>query len=211
MYSDRAVDIDRLYKKGLFLEYLTVGYNVAEALVSIVFGALAGSIALIGFGLDSVIESLSGLVLIWRLRQRGKISEEEEERIERRAIRLVAISFFILGAYVLEESVRKLIVTDAPETSLPGIIIALVSLVAMPVLTWQKYRTGKAIGSRALVADSKETLACAFLSVALLLGLGANYLFGFWQADPIAGLIIVAFLFREGWENWREAGEEEDD
>lgn len=211
MYSDKTVDIDRLYKKGLFLEYLTVGYNVAEALVSIIFGALAGSIALIGFGLDSIIESLSGLVLIWRLRQRGKISEEEEERIERRAIRLVAISFFILGAYVLEESVRKLIVTDAPETSLPGIIIALVSLVAMPILTWQKYRTGKAIGSRALVADSKETLACAFLSVALLLGLGANYLFGFWQADPIAGLIIVAFLFREGWESWREAGEEADD
>jgi cation diffusion facilitator family transporter len=211
VYSDSAADIERLYKKGLFLEYLTVGYNVAEALVSIIFGALAGSIALIGFGLDSIIESLSGLVLIWRLRQRGKISEEEEERIERRAIRLVAITFFILGAYVLEESVRKLIVADAPETSLPGIIIALVSLVAMPILTWQKYRTGKAIGSRALVADSKETLACAFLSVALLLGLGANYLFGFWQADPIAGLIIVAFLFREGWENWREAGEEEDD
>ena len=180
-------------------------------MVSIGFGALAGSIALIGFGLDSIIESLSGLVLIWRLRQRGKISEEEEERIERRAIRLVAITFFILGAYVLEESVRKLIVTDVPETSLPGIIIALVSLVAMPILTWQKYRTGKAIGSRALVADSKETLACAFLSVALLLGLGANYLFGFWQADPIVGLIIVAFLFHEGWESWREAGEEEND
>jgi divalent metal cation (Fe/Co/Zn/Cd) transporter len=211
VYSDRDPDIERLYKKGLFLEYLTVGYNVAEALVSIGFGALAGSIALIGFGMDSIIESLSGLVLIWRLRQRGKISKEEEERIERRAVRLVATTFFILGAYVLEESVRKLIVSDVPETSLPGIIIALVSLVAMPVLTWQKYRTGKAIGSRALVADSKETLACAFLSVALLLGLGANYLFDFWQADPIVGLIIVAFLFREGWESWREAGEEEND
>lgn len=203
--------IHRLYRKGLRLEYLTVGYNVGEALVSILFGGLAGSIALIGFGLDSIIESLSGLVLIWRLRQSGKISAEEEERIEKRAIRLVAVTFFILGIYVFEESVRKLVIADIPEASLPGIIIAAVSLVVMPLLTWQKYRTGKAIDSRALVADSKETLACSFLSLALLLGLGANYLFGFWQADPIAGLIIVAFLFREGWESWEEAGEEKDE
>ncbi len=203
------MEIDRLYRKGLYLEYLTVGYNFFEALVSIGFGALAGSIALIGFGLDSVIESLSGLVLIWRLRQRGKISAADEARIERRAIRLVAGSFFVLGVYVLVESVRKLVIADVPEPSLPGIVIAIVSLVVMPVLTWQKYITGRAIGSRALVADSKETLACALLSAALLLGLGANYLFGFWQADPIVGLIIVVFLFREGWETWREAGEEE--
>ncbi len=205
----KGVEIDRLYRKGLYLEYLTVGYNFFEALVSIGFGALAGSIALIGFGLDSVIESLSGLVLIWRLRQRGKISAADEARIERRAIRLVAGSFFVLGVYVLVESVRKLVIADVPEPSLPGIVIAIVSLVVMPVLTWQKYITGRAIGSRALVADSKETLACALLSAALLLGLGANYLFGFWQADPIVGLIIVVFLFREGWETWREAGEEE--
>lgn len=211
MSSAGNADIDRLYKKGLYLEYLTVGYNVAEALVSIIFGALAGSIALIGFGLDSIIESLSGLVLIWRLRQRGKISEEDEARIEKRAVKLVAVSFFILGAYVLEESVRKLITAEIPDTSLPGIIIAIVSLVVMPVLMVQKYRTGRAIGSKALVADSKETLACAFLSVALLLGLGTHYLFGFWQADPIVGIIIVAFLFKEGWENWKESDEEEDD
>jgi divalent metal cation (Fe/Co/Zn/Cd) transporter len=202
---------DNLYKKGLILEYLTVGYNFGEALVSIVFGGLAGSIALIGFGLDSIIESLSGMVLVWRLRQRGKVSEEEEEKIEKKAMKFVAVSFFVLGIYILEESIRKLAIADIPDTTLPGIVIALVSLVAMPVLTWQKYITGKAIGSKALVADSKETLACAFLSVALLLGLGANYLFGFWQADPIAGLVITAFLFREGREVWKEAGEEEHD
>jgi divalent metal cation (Fe/Co/Zn/Cd) transporter len=202
---------DRPYKKGLFLEYLTVGYNFGEALVSIIFGGLAGSIALIGFGLDSIIESLSGMVLIWRLHQRGKVSKEEEERIEKRAMKFVAVSFFILGIYVLEESIRKLAIADIPDTTLPGIVIAMVSLVAMPVLTWQKYITGKAIGSKALIADSKETLACAFLSVALLLGLGANYLFGFWQADPIAGLVITAFLFREGREVWKEASEEEHD
>jgi divalent metal cation (Fe/Co/Zn/Cd) transporter len=202
---------DALYKKGLLLEYLTVGYNFGEALVSIVFGGLAGSIALIGYGLDSIIESLSGMILIWRLRQRGKVTEEEEERIEKKAMKFVAVSFFILGIYILEESLRKLAFAEIPDTSLPGIIIALVSLVIMPVLTWQKYITGKAIGSRALIADSKETLACAFLSVALLLGLGVNYLLGFWQADPIVGLIITAFLFREGWEVWKEAGEERND
>jgi cation diffusion facilitator family transporter len=211
MSSLQKADIDRLYKKGLYLEYLTVGYNAGEAIVSILFGSLANSIALIGFGLDSIIESLSGLVLVWRLKQRGKVTEQDEERIEKRAVRLVAISFFLLGAYVLEESVRKLIIADVPETSLPGIIIAGASLVVMPILAWQKIKTGRAIGSRAMVADSKETLACAFLSVALLIGLGANYLFGFWQADPIVGLIIVVFLFREGWEGWQEASEVTDD
>jgi divalent metal cation (Fe/Co/Zn/Cd) transporter len=199
----------RLYRKGLILEYFTVGYNVLEAIAAIVFGGISGSIALIGFGLDSIVESLSGLVLIWRLRQHVKITEEAEERIEKRATRFVAVTFFILGLYVLVESVRKLALAEVPEASLPGIIIALASLVLMPLLSWQKYRTGREIGSRALVADSRETLACALLSVALLLGLGLNYFYGFWQADPVVGLIIVAFLFREGWENWRESGEEE--
>ena len=202
---------DRLYRKGLFLEYFTVGYNVIEAAVSILFGGMAGSIALVGFGLDSIVESLSGLVLIWRLHKHNKISEEEEEKIEKRAARFVAVTFFILGIYILFESIQKLVTAEAPESSLPGIIIALVSLAAMPLLAWQKARTGRQIGSRALVADSKETLVCGFLSVALLLGLGLNYLFGLWQADPVVGLIIVAFLFREGWEGWTEAGEEEED
>jgi cation diffusion facilitator family transporter len=200
-------NVERLYRKGLRLEYFTVGYNVLEAIVSIVFGSIAGSIALIGFGLDSIVESLSGLVLIWRLRKHGKISKEAEERIEKRATRFVAITFFILGLYVLFESIKKLVLVEIPEPSLPGIIIAMVSLIIMPLLTWQKYKTGKQINSRALVADSKETLACTFLSLALLLGLGANYLFGFWQADPVVGLVIVAYLFREGWGGWKEASE----
>ncbi len=194
--------MEKLYRKGLFLEYFTVGYNIIEAFASIVFGSIANSIALIGFGLDSVVESLSGFVLIWRLRQHGKIPEAEEERIEKKAARFVALTFFVLGFYVLFQSLKKLIGKEISDPSLPGIIIAIVSMLIMPVLTWQKYRTGKQIQSRALIADSKETLACAFLSVALLLGLGSNYLFGFWQADPIAGLIIVIFLFREGLEGW---------
>ncbi len=198
------INVDRLYKKGLYLEYLTVGYNILEAIVSIVFGSIANSIALIGFGLDSIIESLSGLVLIWRLSQHGKISKTVEERLERRATKFIAITFFILGVYISFQSVRKLVIEEIPEPSLPGIVIATTSIIIMPLLTWQKYKTGKQINSRALVADSKETLACAFLSLALLLGLGTNYLFGFWQADLIVGMIIAAFLFREGWEGWKE-------
>ena len=201
-------DTERLYRKGLRLEYFTVAYNILEAVASIVFGSIAGSVALIGFGLDSIIESLSGIVLIWRLRQHGKISASAEERIEKRAARFVAVTFFILGAYVLFESVNMLISVDIPDTSVPGMLIAAASIIVMPLLIWQKYKTGKQIDSKSLVADSKETLACAFLSVALLMGLGANYLFGFWQADPIVGFIIVAFLFREGWEGWKESGEE---
>ncbi|NIM89415.1 MAG: cation transporter [Candidatus Aminicenantes bacterium] len=199
--------MEKLYKRGLRLEYFTVGYNIVEAGVSIAFGTIANSIALIGFGLDSIVESLSGLVLIWRLRQHEKITEEEEERVERKARKFVALTFFILGLYVLSQSVKKLVFREIPEPSFPGIIIALVSLIVMPVLTIQKYKTGVQIKSKALIADSKETLACAFLSLALLLGLGLNYVFGFWQADPIVGLIIVIYLFREGIEVWKEAKE----
>ena len=205
------MDKEKLYRKGLFLEYFTVAYNVLEAVFSILFGSIAGSIALVGFGLDSIIESLSGIVLIWHLRRRRDVSAEEQEKGERRAQRFVAVTFFILGSYVLYESINKLVTNEAPETSLPGIIIASVSVIAMPLLWWLKSSTGKRLGSRALIADSKETLVCGLLSVALLLGLGANYWFGFWQADPIVGLFITLFLFREGWEGWREAGEKESD
>ena len=202
------MNVEQFYRKGLYLEYFSIIYNILEATLSIIFGSLANSIALIGFGLDSVVESLSGLVLIWRLRQHGKISKAAEERLEKRATRFVTITFFVLGAYILFQSIRKLAIAEIAEPSLPGIIIAVASMTLMPLLTWQKYKTGKQIGSRALIADSKETLACAFLSVALLLGLGTNYLFGFWPADPIVGLVIVAFLFREGWQGWKEPVEE---
>jgi len=197
-----------LNKKALSLSYFTVGYNILEGVVSILAGLLAGgSIALIGFGLDSFVESLSGGVMIWRFRKHGRISEEEEEKVERRAARLVAYTFFVLGAYVLYESIRKLYLREAAEPSLFGIIIAIVSVVVMPVLFYLKYQTGKSIGSRSLVADSKETLACVFLSVSLLIGLGFNYLYGIWQADPVVGLIIVGFLVKEGYETLTEEEE----
>lgn len=194
-----------LNKRALLLSYFTVGYNILEGIISIIAGLLAGgSIALIGFGLDSFVESLSGSVMIWRFRKHGKMSEKEEERIERRAEKFVGITFFVLGAYVLFESVRKLYFHSPPDPSLLGIIIAIVSIIVMPILFYVKYQTGKALGSRSLIADSRETLACVFLSVALLIGLGLNYMYGFWQADPIVGFVIVGFLIKEGYETLTE-------
>ncbi len=194
----------KLSRRALLLSYFTVGYNVLEGVVSIVAGALAGSIALIGFGLDSFIESLSGSVMIWRFRKHGKLSKEEEEKLEGKATKLIGYTFFILAIYILYESIDKLVSRETPNPSLFGIIIAVVSLIVMPILFYKKYQTGKALGSRSLIVDSKETLACMFLSLSLLFGLGANYLFGFWQADPIVGLIVVIFLLREGYETIKE-------
>ena len=196
MYSD-LMD-SRLHKKALSLSYFTVGYNISEGIVSILAGLLAGSIALIGFGLDSFVESLSGSVMIWRLRKYGKISAEQEERVEKKAVRFVAYTFFILGAYVLYESIKKLYIHEIPDPSLLGIVIAVISIIVMPILFYLKYQTGQSIGIRSLVADSKETLACVFLSGALLIGLGLNYLYGLWQGDPIIGLVIVIYLAKEG-------------
>lgn len=196
-----------LHRKALVLSYITVGYNLVEGVLSLFFGYLAGSIALVGFGLDSFVESLSGFVMIWRFRKHGSISEEEEERIELRATRLVAYTFFVLGGYVIYESATKLYYQEVPAPSLPGIIIASVSIAVMPVLFYQKYRLGKTIGSRSLVADSKETLACMVLSIALLIGLGMNYAYGLWQADPIVGLVVAGYLLREGVHILREGDE----
>ncbi len=194
----------RLHKKALLLSYFTVGYNVLEGIVSIFAGLFAGSIALVGFGSDSFVESLSGGVMIWRFRKHGKITEEEEEKVELKATRLIAYTFFILGTYVLYESAKKLCFHEIPDPSLLGIIIAIVSIIVMPVLFYMKYQTGKSVNSKSLVADSKQTLACTFMSVALLIGLGFNYLYGLWWADPVVGLIIVVFLIKEGYTTFKE-------
>jgi len=199
---------ENLWRTALLLEYFTIAYNIAEAVLSILAGLLAGSIALVGFGLDSIVESLSAVILVWRLRRHGTVSREDEEMTEQVARKFVAVTFFLLGIYVLYESAGRLLGNEASQPSLAGILIAVASILVMPVLARKKQEVGAAIGSKALIADSKETIACVFLSIALLLGLGANYLFGFWQADPIAGIIIVLFLFREGYEGWTEAEEE---
>ena len=192
------------YKKALWLSYFTVAYNVLEGIVSILAGWLSGSIALAGFGLDSFVESLSGSVMIWRFRKHGKISEAEEERVEKTAIRLVAYTFFILASYVAYVSLKNLYLREPPDPSLLGIIIAIVSLIVMPVLFYMKYRTAQSLHSGSLTVDSKQTLACVFLSLSLLIGLGLNYVYGIWQADPVVGLVIVIFLTREGLAALRE-------
>ena len=193
----------KLGRRALMLSYFTVAYNVLEGVLSILAGGLASSIALIGFGMDSFIESISGGIMIWRFRQ-TRLSEAEEKKVETRAVKLVGWSFFVLAAYILFEAARKLITSEVPDPSLLGIIIAATSLVVMPLLFIAKQRTGRKLGSRSLLADSKQTLACTFMSLALLLGLLANRLFGFWQADPIVGLFIGAWLVREGIETLKE-------
>jgi len=190
--------MDNLYRKALTLSYFTVGYNILEGVASVIAGAFAGSIALVGFGLDSFVESLSGIIMIWRFRKHGIVSLEEEEEIEHRALKLVGYTFFILAAYILYESVTKLYYVEIPDTSLVGIIIAVLSIIIMPVLYIKKVQVGKTIGSKSLLSDAKETLACTFLSFALLLGLGLNYLWGLWQADPIVGIIVALYLVKEG-------------
>lgn len=167
-----------LRRKALLLSYLTVGYNIIEGIVSIAAGAFAGSIALVGFGMDSAVESLSGCVMIWRLRRGNGVGAEEEERREKTATRLIGATFVILAAYVMHEAISAFRAREAAEPTLLGILIAAVSLVAMPALFAMKCRLGVRMGMGSLVADSKETLACAFLSAALLAGLGLNYLRG---------------------------------
>ena len=193
-------------RKALALSILTVGYNILEGIASVVAAALSGSTALFGFGLDSFVESMSGWVMVWRFWHYGIDAEDKEiAKIERKASRLVSYSFFILGGYVTLAACRSLYRYEAALPSILGLGIAIASVVAMPLLFLAKYRLGKHIGSPSLVADSKETLACVMLSVALLIGLGINYLLRIWWADSATALVIGALIFREGWLTFEES------
>jgi divalent metal cation (Fe/Co/Zn/Cd) transporter len=184
--------------RGRRLEYLTVGWNSLEALAAILAGVFAGSVALVGFGLDSVIETSSGLALLWRLNHANERNFESRERAERIALRIVGTSFLALAAYVALEAVGDLWGRKAPDHSIPGIVIAAVSLVAMPILARAKRRVALTLNSNALKADSRQTDLCAYLSAILLGGLLLNALLGWWWADPVAGLIMVPIVAREG-------------
>jgi cation diffusion facilitator family transporter len=188
----------KLVKKALLLEWVLVSYNVIEAVAAVLFGYLAGSIALVGFGFDSVIEVSAALMLIWRLSHHG--TEAEESKKEKIALFFVGITFFVLAIYVVIESVGKFVHQDRPEISMIGIVIASLSLAIMPTIGLMKKRIAKELGSKALAADAMETLICAYLSFALLLGLGLNALFGWWWADPVAALAMVYFIVKEGLE-----------
>lgn len=185
---------------GMNLEYFTVGWNLLEAAVGLTAG-VAGSIALIGFGLDSVIEVSSGAVLIWRLR--SDRNERLREAVERRALKLVAITLLALSAYVAVESVAGMVRQEAPDRSFPGIALAVVSLIAMPLLARAKRRVASKLESAALQADSRQTDICAYLSAILLLGLLLNASFGWWWADPLAGLAMTPLIAYEGLRAWR--------
>ena len=197
-------------RRALWLEYFTVSWNVIEGVVAIAAGVVAGSIALVGFVLDSAIEVVSVSALIWRFRQHG-LGTDVESAAERRAIFIVGITFLLLALYVTYESVRKLALREQPEESLVGILLTAVSLAVMPSLAYFKRKVAGQLGSRALLADAKETLACSYLSFTVLLGLAANAALGWWWADPVAGLTIVYWLVKEGREALREARGEEDD
>ncbi len=186
--------IDHL-RHGRKLEYFTIGWNVVEAGVAVGAGWLAGSIALIGFGADSLIESISGSILLWRL-----FSPLHDESREKKAINLVGISFLILAAYVAFDALKSLFTYEPPDTSLVGIVLSIVSLILMPVLARAKRRSAANLNSRAMKADSRQTDLCAYLSAILLGGLVLNALFGWWWADPVAALIMVPIIAREGLE-----------
>jgi divalent metal cation (Fe/Co/Zn/Cd) transporter len=185
-----------LRARAIRLEYFTIGWNVVEAVVALAAGALAGSIALVGFGLDSVIETASGVALLWRFRQQRLA----ESRAEARALRVVGLTFFALAIYVGYEAVGDLGQRRAPEFSGVGLALAAVSLGVMPALGVAKRRLALSLNSRALAADSQETLLCAYLSATLLVGLALNGLLGWWWADPVAALAIGGFMVREGYE-----------
>ena len=196
---------DRLLRRGLRLEYLTVAWNVVEGLVSIGAALASGSVALLGFGVDSFVESVSGVVLIWRLRgeERGELDEEAVERVEHRAERLVAISLLLLGAYILVDVAWSLVNADRPSPSQVGIVVTALSLGVMGFLARAKRTTGEALGSRALIIDAFQTTTCLWLSATTLVGLAANALLGWWWADPVAAIVIAILVLREAIEAWR--------
>jgi|SRR5438128_2698935 len=183
-------------RRGRRLEYFTIAWNAAEGLVAIGAGALAGSISLVGFGMDSFIEVASGSVLLWRM----SVDADEQRRAsrEKRALHLVGLCFVLLAAYVAYESAMGLWARRAPEHSIPGIILACASLVVMPLLSSAKRKVGRALGSAAMHADAKQTEFCTYLSAILLLGLLLNALFNVWWADPVAALVMVPIIAKEG-------------
>ena len=183
-------------QRGKRLEYFTIAWNSLEGLVAVVAGAIAGSISLVGFGIDSFIEVTSGATLLWRMSVDA--NQQSRERNERLSIRVVGFCFLALAGYVAYESVLDLIVRKAPEHSVPGILLACVSLVVMPILSRAKKRVGIELGSPAMQADAKQTDFCVYLSVILLAGLLLNAALGWWWADPVAGLVMTPMIAKEG-------------
>ena len=195
-----GADRERLMRRARILAWGGNLWHVAEFAIAVGAGVAAGSIALIGFGLDSLVEVAAGTVIVWLFTGRRLA---DSERAERRAQRLIAISFYLLAAYIAVESARDLVAGDHPQASWVGIGLAAVTAPTMPLLARAKQRIGHELGSSATVSEGAQNMVCAYLSVALLIGLGANALFGLWWADPVAALVIAGVAAREGRQSWR--------
>jgi divalent metal cation (Fe/Co/Zn/Cd) transporter len=195
LIADRA----RLVRRAQTLAWGGIAWHFVEFAIALGAGIAAGSIALIGFGIDSFVESVAGFVLLWRF----GAGRADQALAERRAQQLIAASFYLLAAYVAVESVRTLVQGNHPEVSWIGIGLAAFTAPTMPLLAWAKRRVGTQLHSSATISESNQTLVCAYLSVALLVGLGANAAFGWWWADPAAALVIAAVAAREGRASWR--------
>jgi len=193
-----ASERESLVRRAKFLAWLGLAWHGVEATVAIIAGIAAGSIALIGFGGDSLVESFAGFILLWRFAGSRSASHEAEERAQK----LIGATFWLLAAYIGVEAIRSLIGGNHPEVSYVGIGLAAVTLVTMPPLAAAKARVGERLGSSATKSEGRQNLLCAYLSAALLVGLGANALFGWWWADPVTALVIAGVALREGREAW---------
>ena len=201
-----------LVRRGFRLAIFTVAWNVLEGIIAIVSGLFAGSVALVGFGVDSFVEAASGIVVGWRFsyEMRGR-SEEQAEKAELLASRVAGTLLLILAVYLLIDSSRRLLgYGREPDPSLPGIALTILSLAVMPILARAKLKTAAALGSKALRADAYETIACAWLSATTLTGLVLNAAFGWWWADPAAALVLIPFIVREGLEGLRGECDDEE-
>ena len=196
MGESAVLDRMSVVRRGRWLEYFTVIWNAVEGLVAVGAGVFAGSISLVGFGIDSFIEVTSGSVLLWRMSVDANV--RDRERNEKRALRIVGLCFSLLAVYIGFESGSDLWFRRAPEQSIPGIVLACVSLVVMPLLSRSKRKVGHALNSAAMQADAKQTQFCTYLSAILLLGLVLNAVFGLWWADPAAALVMVPIIAKEG-------------
>ena len=205
MGSAPSVDRTALLRHGITLEGVTVGYNTLEGLVAVTAGVAAGSVALTGFGIDSVIEVTSGALLWWRFRAELG-SAPLGPTVERRAARGAGLLLLALAVYIVVDSTRVFLTSHRPESSTLGIALTALSLIVMPLLARAKLRIAASLGSRALRADAHETIVCAWLSATTLLGLGFNALLGWWWADPVAALAMLPIIIREGIEAWKGEG-----
>jgi divalent metal cation (Fe/Co/Zn/Cd) transporter len=194
--TEVAVTRAAIAERGKRLEYFTIAWNTLEGVVAVVTGAIAGSISLVGFGIDSFVEVTSGATLLWRMSVDA--DERTRRRDERLSLRIVGVCFLALTVYIAYESMFDLIAKRAPERSIPGIVLACVSLLVMPLLSRSKKRVARELGSAAMRADAKQTDFCVYLSAILLVGLVLNAVLGWWWADPVAGIIMSPIIAREG-------------